>query len=103
MSVSAFASSSTAAPKDSKESKGKAVNMSGSSGTKPNLTTKLGKDGKLTTAERKHCFDNKLCMFCGLAGHITKDCLKSTSQASKGCTTVTTPDDQLEVSSETKN
>jgi hypothetical protein len=101
-SISAFTSSSAAAPKDSKESKGKAANSSSSSGTKPYLATKLGKDGKLTTAERKHCFDNKLCMFCGLAGHIAKDCPKSTSQASKGRTAMTTPDDQPEVSLETK-
>jgi hypothetical protein len=103
MSVSASASSSAAAPKDSKESKGKAANSSGSSGTKPDLTTKLGKDSKLTTAECKHRFNNKLCMFCGLTGHIAKDCPKSTSRASKGRTIVTTPDDQPEVSSETKN
>ena len=75
---------------------------SSSSGGKPNLTTKLGKDGKLTAAERKNHFDNKLCMFCGLAGHITKDCPKSTSRVSKGCTAATTLETKLEVSSETK-
>jgi hypothetical protein len=101
--MSTSTSSSAAALKDSKESKGKAANMSSSSGTKADLTTKLGKDGKLTTTEHKHHFNNKLCMFCGLAGHIAKDCLKSTSWASKGHTSVTTPDDQPEVSSETKN
>jgi aspartyl aminopeptidase len=55
------------------------------------------------TAKRKHHFDNELCMFCGLTGHIAKDCPKSTSRASKGRTAVTTLDDQPEVSSETKN
>ena len=95
-----------AASKDTKESKGKAVtttSTSGASAKNPNLTSKLGKDGKLTTAERKHRFDNKLCMFCGLTGHMAKDCLKSTSRASKGCTVTTTPEATLEVSSEAKN
>ena len=101
-STSTSASSFTATPKDTKESKGKATNTSGSSVGKPNLTTKLGKDGKLTAAEWKNCFDNKLCMFCGLAGHIAKDCPKSTSWASKGRTAVITPEAKLEVSSETK-
>ena len=101
-SISTSASSVTAAPKDTKESKGKAANTSGSSRGKPDLTTKLGKDSKLTAAERKNRFDNKLCMFCGLAGHIAKDCPKSTSQASKGRTAVITPEAKLEVSSETK-
>ena len=101
-STSASASSYSAAPKDTKESKGKAANTSGSSGGKPNLTTKLGKDGKLTAVEQKNRFDNKLCMFCGLAGHIAKDCPKSTSRVSKGRTVVTTLETKPEVSSETK-
>ena len=89
--------------KDTKESKGKAATTSGASANNPDLTSKLGKDGKLTTVERKHCFDNKLCMFCGLAGHMAKDCPKSTSRASKGRTVTTTPEAKLEVSSEAKN
>ena len=102
-STSASTSSYSATSKDTKKSKGKAANSSGSSGGKPDLTTKLGKVGKLTTVEQKNCFDNKLCMFCGLAGHITKDCLKSTSWVSKGCTAVTTLETKPEVSSDTKN
>ena len=101
-STSASASSYSITPKDTKESKGKAANTSGSSGGKPDLITKLGKDSKLTAAERKNQFDNKLCMFCGLAGHIAKDCLKSISRASKGHTAATTLETKLEVSSETK-
>ena len=101
-SISASTSSSTAAPKDTKESKGKVTNISGRSRGKPNLTTKLGKNGKLTAAEWKNHFDNKLCMFCGLAGHIAKDCPKSTSQVSKGCTAATTPETKMEVSLRTK-
>ena len=95
-----------AASKDTKESKGKAVttsSTSGASANNPDLTSKLGKDSKLTTAERKHCFDNKLCMFCGLAGHMAKDCLKSTSRVSKGRTVTTTPEAKPEVSLEAKN
>ena len=42
----------------------------------PNLTGKLGKDGKLTPQERQHCMDNSLCLFCGKTGHIAKECLK---------------------------
>ena len=101
-STSASTSSYSATPKDTKESKGKAANTSGGSGGKPDLTTKLGKDSKLTAAERKNRFDNKLCMFCSLAGHIAKDCLKSTSRASKGRTAAITPETKPEVSSETK-
>jgi hypothetical protein len=85
--------------KDSKEPKGKAS----TSAPKPDLTSKLGKDGKLTAAERKHRFDNKLCMFCGLAGHMAKDCPKSTSRSSKArAATTATPETQPEVSTETK-
>jgi hypothetical protein len=85
-------SSSAAVPKESKESKGTAANISDSSGAKPDLITKLGKDGKLMTVE------HKLCMVCGLTGHITKDCQRSISRVSKGRTAVTTLDDQPEVS-----
>ena len=101
-STSASASSFTAAPKDTKESKGKAANTSGSSRGKPDLTTKLGKDGKLTAAEWKNRFNNKLCMFCSLPGHITKDCPKSTSRVSKDRIAAITPETKPEVSSETK-
>ena len=66
------------------------------------LMLKLGKDGKLTAEERKHHFDNKLCMFCRLAGCITKDCLKSTSWAVKGRATTAAPETTLEVSTKTK-
>jgi len=44
-----------------------------------NALPKLGKDGKLTPQERQHCMDNKLCLFCGTAGHIVKDCAKAAS------------------------
>ena len=44
----------------------------------------LGKDGKLTPAERKRRMDNKLCLFCAAPGHMARDCPKSTSSAAKG-------------------
>ncbi|KAG6327073.1 hypothetical protein ID866_12016, partial [Astraeus odoratus] len=34
------------------------------------------KDGKLTAAECKRCYDLKLCMFCGGDGHFTDKCEK---------------------------
>src|SRR5882672_63093 len=42
----------------------------------PNLSLKLGKDGKLTPQERQRRLDNKLCLFCGTSRHVAKDCLK---------------------------
>jgi len=48
---------------------------------------KLGKDGKLTPQERQCCMDNKLCLFCGTAGHITKDCAKAASSKAQAVKT----------------
>jgi hypothetical protein len=45
----------------------------------PDLTGKLGKDGKLTQQECQHCQDNNLCLFCGQAGHQVRECLRSTT------------------------
>ena len=56
----------------------------------PDLTSKLGKDGKLTPQECQHCMDKNLCLFCGAPGHVTKDCSKSTSVASKARAVKTT-------------
>ena len=53
--------------------------------SKPDITKKLGKDGKLTPDERKQRFDNGLCMFCRAVGHLAKKCPKSTSHAAKAC------------------
>ena len=36
----------------------------------PDLTGKLGKDGKLTPQERQCHMDNSLCLFCGKTRHI---------------------------------
>ena len=45
----------------------------------PNLTGKLGKDGKLTSQEHQRHMDNSLCLFCRKMGHITKECPKLTA------------------------
>ncbi|KAG6326325.1 hypothetical protein ID866_12764, partial [Astraeus odoratus] len=46
----------------------------------PELTNKLGKDGKLTAAEHKRHYDLKLCMFCGGNGHFTDKCEKKAAK-----------------------
>jgi len=51
--------------------------------TTPNLSLKLGNNRKLTPQEHQHCYDNKHFLFCGTAGHIAKDCPKSTLASSK--------------------
>jgi Retrotransposon gag protein len=47
------------------------------------LGDKIGKDGKLTAAERSRRFANNLCLFCGGVGHTAKECPKSSSASSK--------------------
>lgn len=54
-----------------------------SPGNSASISDKLGKDGKLTPAERQRRFDNHLCMFCGGVGHTAKDCTKASSSAAK--------------------
>ena len=49
----------------------------------PDLTGKLGKDGKLTPQECQCCMDNSLCLFCGTTGHIAKECPKSSAIAAR--------------------
>src|SRR5882672_9789694 len=79
---------------DSKSGKGsshsKQKNNSGSKGSTsdqkkpdPDLSSKLGKDSKLTPQERQRRLDNNLCLFCGTSGHVAKDCPKSSSASSK--------------------
>jgi Retrotransposon gag protein len=59
----------------------------------PNLSSKLGKDGKLTPEECQRRFDQGLCMLCGPKGHMVKDCPKGSNKAnssgSKGRSTKT--------------
>ncbi|KAG6328212.1 hypothetical protein ID866_10877, partial [Astraeus odoratus] len=47
----------------------------------PDLSNKLGKDGKLTAAECKRRFDLNLCMFCGGNGHFSDKCPKKEAKA----------------------
>jgi hypothetical protein len=51
--------------------------------TTPDLSDKLGKDGKLTQVERQRRMDNNLCLFCGKGGHMARECPRSTSSANK--------------------
>ena len=66
------------------------------SGKTPELLDKLRKDGKLTSEERKHRFEQNLCMFCGGSGHKAKECPKSGSQAAKARSATTTMTTMLE-------
>ena len=55
----------------------------------PDLTGKLGKDGKLTPQGCQRFMDNSLCLFCGKTGHIVKECLKSLAITAQACAAVT--------------
>ncbi|KAG6327671.1 hypothetical protein ID866_11418 [Astraeus odoratus] len=50
--------------------------LSNATSSNPDLTGKLGKDGKLTPEEKKQHLDNKLCMFCRDDGHFSNNCPK---------------------------
>jgi Retrotransposon gag protein/Zinc knuckle len=75
-----------------------------SSGTpaKSDLSSKLGKDGKLTKEERARRFDNNLCMVCGKPGHMARECPKS-SRAQARRAKAADPETDSDVSTETKN
>jgi hypothetical protein len=79
LSASAQSSSSGSCFSNQKKSdNSKAKASSASSSLAPNfLDEKLGKDGKLTEAERTRRMENNLCLFCGIAGHHAKDCKKA--------------------------
>jgi hypothetical protein len=82
------ASSSSSSSQNKPHKKPSASHNSGSSShnsdRKPSdLGDKIGKDGKLTNAERARRFANNLCLFCGGVGHTAKECPKSSSSAAK--------------------
>jgi len=98
---------------DSKSGKGsshsKQKNNSGSKGSTsdqkkpdPDLSSKLGKDGKLTPQERQRRLDNNLCLFCGTSGHVAKDCPKSSSASSKARASKTEQDKSASSGSDSK-
>jgi hypothetical protein len=86
--------SSSGSNKDKNRNKGNNSNLKGSANNStpqhntPSLSSKLGKDGKLTPKEHQWHFNQGLCMLCSTKGHIVKDCPKgsnkSNSSGSKG-------------------
>ena len=44
---------------------------------KPKDSTKLGKNGRLTTKEQERRIKEGLCLYCGEKGHVAQDCTKS--------------------------
>src|SRR5882724_3867842 len=70
--------------------------------TTPDLSSKLGKDGKLTPQERQRRPDNKLCLFCGTSGHVAKDCPKSTLASSKARASKTDQEKSVSTNSNSK-
>ncbi|KAG6326406.1 hypothetical protein ID866_12683 [Astraeus odoratus] len=57
-----------------------------SNSSTPDLSGIIGKDGKLTAVECLCHMKDSLCLFCGLPGHLAKDCPRSTSHMAKACT-----------------
>jgi hypothetical protein len=54
---------------------------------KPNpIADKLGKDGKLTSEERERRMKEKLCLYCGKAGHKAPDCDKAAAAKARAVT-----------------
>jgi len=75
--------SKTGNPPSSANSSGssKVTSNQSSSGSRPDLTNKLGKDRKLTADKRKRRLEHNLCMFCGGTGHFADNCPKKTKKA----------------------
>ncbi|KAG6328289.1 hypothetical protein ID866_10800 [Astraeus odoratus] len=59
----------------------KTPKTSSNNSSTPDLSNKLGKNSKLTTAECKRHFDLNLCMFCGGNGHFSDKCPKKEAKA----------------------
>src|SRR6202041_2318842 len=102
-------SSSNNSKKDSKnnvkknQSSNQGGSLSNSEKKNPDLSNKLGKDGKLTQAERTRRFNNNICLFCGGVGHTAKECPKSSSSATKAkARAAQTKSDSAPVTEDTK-
>ena len=98
---------STSNPSSHPNSSGKSSKGSGQFQKKTpassDLSSKLGKDGKLTNEERRRRFENNLCMFCGQSGHVAKDCPHASSCVAKArAADVAPPAVKPEDSSESK-
>jgi len=68
---------------NSSSTQGKGSTYKQKKSTTPDLSSKLGKDRKLTPHEHQCHLDNKLCLFCGTTGHVAKDCPKSSLASAK--------------------
>src|SRR3979490_3433823 len=72
----------------------------------PDLSSKLGKDGKLLPEERQRCIDQGLCLLCGSKGHMVKECPKSkltNSSNPEACAAKTSSDTKAEDSTATES
>lgn len=79
-------------PPNSSNSKSNSKSKSNSSSKssdklKPNpIADKLGKDGKLTSEERERRMKEKLCLYCGKAGHKAPECDKAAAAKARAVT-----------------
>ncbi|KIK17668.1 hypothetical protein PISMIDRAFT_110938, partial [Pisolithus microcarpus 441] len=79
---------SPSAPHSDAKGKSKLKDNQKPDAVKSDIVHLLSKDGKLNAAECQCHLTNNLCLFCSKGSHSTKDCLKSTSCATKACTAV---------------
>lgn len=84
-------------------SKNQSTSSSSSKSSSPKpYADKLGKDGKLTPAERARRIKEKLCMFCGGSGHIASECKKRPTPDAKARAATATPAKAAESDADSK-
>ena len=66
------------------------------SSKKPDISDKLGKDGKLKNDERKRRMEKNLCLYCGAGGHSAKDCRKASSARGRAAVASSSTSDAVE-------